>query len=234
MADLKNQAEEMRREAVRRAGDKHFLRRPAQTGLGLLCFVSLVGLPLISVPALRERLRSRVEVMRQSLTAGSSFSLPLTVRTGENTEPLPAEYDKPIVPLVRKAEVLVISREAYAATAAPAAAFETGSADQPLLPQAEETEGSQEPVYGQGKIEQEAYKILLDEREPVRRMTEGGDPGLRLKHWSAARTGEDTFLVRLTFQHLADGSDRDYIWEVKLMSREVTPMSAYARAVSRP
>ncbi len=88
-------------------------------------------------------------------------------------------------------------------------------------------------MYGQGKIEQEAYDVLIKSSETVAGMVQGKDPSLRFKGWAAARTDEDNFLVRVTFTQTADKSDVPYIWQVKLVSKQVTPLNYYARSVPK-
>ena len=92
--------------------------------------------------------------------------------------------------------------------------------------------GSTEPEikYQKGKIEQEAYDLLLKSKPTVAGMVQGSNPSLQFKSWDAASRGDDTYWVRLIFQ--SEGNDQEYIWQVKLQSSQVTPLSYNARSIS--
>jgi hypothetical protein len=59
----------------------------------------------------------------------------------------------------------------------------------------------------------------------------GSNPSLIFDSWDALHRGSDVYWVRVQFR-LKDNSVREYIWEVKLDSKEIMPLSYYARAVS--
>ncbi|MBM3790328.1 MAG: hypothetical protein FJW35_08255 [Acidobacteria bacterium] len=238
MYDLRAQAKKMRNAPPSRppAGAQG-ARAEKRAGLALLLFVAIAGLPVIGVPVLRERLRSRSQDLVEALALGSVSSPPLRVGVGENTDPFPAEYDKPAIPLQRRPAVLVLAQP-YAVMPGQAQQGVWTPAD-PAAPResaalGEAASDSAEPVYVQGKIEREAYEVLLASLDRVQSMVGGNDRDLKFQDWAAARMDEDRFLVKLTFTFLPDGSARDYVWQVRLMSKEVVALSAYARAVSRP
>jgi len=89
-----------------------------------------------------------------------------------------------------------------------------------------------DPVYGQGKPEQEAYDLLLKSNEALSGLIKGSNTGQRFKTWGAAKIEEDAFLVKLTFVQTSDNSEVQYIWRVKPASKEISPLSRNARALS--
>jgi hypothetical protein len=91
--------------------------------------------------------------------------------------------------------------------------------------------GERELKYQSGKAEQDAYDLLLKSNPTVAKMVQGSNPSLKFKSWDAANRGEDTYWVRLKFQ--SEGNpDEEYIWQVKVQSNEVTPLSYNARRIS--
>lgn len=211
-------------------------RRWRRSEFRLLVFVVAVGLPTLAIPSLRHRLKSRVEVLRQAATAGTFVPQPVTLRVGENPEPFPSEYEKPFEPLPQWSNT--------SGPAVPTYRAQPGvqQSEQPLAEaavqgaQAEQSRSAdQGPTFAQGRIEKEAYDVLLQSSPALAALVQGSDPALRFRSWAAAKTeDDDSWLVRVTFLYQADGSDREYIWRVKLLSREIMPLSAYARSLSGP
>jgi hypothetical protein len=99
-------------------------------------------------------------------------------------------------------------------------------------PQESEATAPADPVYGQGKPEQEAYDLLLKSNEAISGLIKGSSVGLRFKTWGAAKIDDDAFLVRLTFVQTSDNSEVQYIWRVKPVSKEISPLSRNARVLS--
>jgi hypothetical protein len=102
------------------------------------------------------------------------------------------------------------------------------------LPETSASDEQAAPEFKQGKIEQEAYDILLRSSEPIAALVKGSDPSLRFKLWYAAKRSADAFLVDLIFTQVPDNKEVHYIWEVKVSSKEVKPESHNARALARP
>jgi hypothetical protein len=162
-------------------------------------------------------------------------------KVGENRHPFPAEFERPVVtrsPLIPAPVpgMIDLSHKVYrppgtvpeleSASSAPAesqSSTETGIIDDTV-----------QPEFKQGKIEQEAYDILLRSNETIAGMVKGSTPSLRFKLWSAAKRSADSFLVDLVFTQVPENKEVHYIWEVKLTSREVKPESYNARALAKP
>jgi hypothetical protein len=229
---------------VARPDQLRFYKIRQRVSMGLLLFVVIAGLPMVAVPSLRNRLSSRVLTLK---TAMAGDVKPATLDVGANHEPFPAEYERPEPQLPKFPE---LPKSPETALTSPAGRPRTGSARaridavpqsasvtaEPADQDAEETEetaASAEPElkYQKGIAEQEAYDLLLKSNKTVAGMVQGNDPSLKFKSWDAASRGEDIYWVRLKFQSGAN-PDEEYIWQVKLQSSEVTPLSHNARSVS--
>jgi hypothetical protein len=221
---------------------------------GLLVFVVVVGLPIIGVPSLRERLSQRVMEFKRALSEDSI--VPVTLKVGENKQPFPIEYDKP-APVLPSApnlppldRIFTLDRGGKVYPAPPprsspspsyprasAGRSEPATPDRPELsitreePLEDQTDSSDVPKYKKGQIEQSAYDLLLKTYPAVAKMVQGEDPGLQFKSWDAASRGDDVFWVRLKFQS-KESSEAEYIWIVKMQSNQVTPFNYNAREIS--
>jgi len=210
--------------------------------MGLLIFVVGVGLPIVGVPYLRHRLSARVLTLKAAMAGDIK---PATLEVGANHKPFPSEFERP-EPEIPRPPVLPQPKSIYSMR--PAAPRSTPGAPglknfQVLPPPAksEETtdraaaqpDQSEEPQlkYQKGKAEQDAYDLLLKSNPTVAGMVQGSNPSLKFKSWDAANRGEDSYWVRLKFQ--SEGNpEEEYIWVVKLQSKEVTPLSHNARSIS--
>jgi hypothetical protein len=225
-----------------------FYKKRSRFYTGLLIFVVVIGLPIVSVPHLRNRLSARIMMLK---TAVAGNVTPAVAQVGANQEPFPSEYEKPGPP-VREAfklppaarvipqtpGVYIPSSADSAKTPAPGAlnlemsrqptGDEESMAQNEVLPDKAQESG---PQYQQGEIEQEAYDLLLDSNPKIAEMVRGSNPSLIFDSWDALHRGSDVYWVRVQFR-LKDNSVREYIWEVKLDSKEIMPLSYYARAVS--
>ena len=74
-------------------GPTEFYDKRGRIYTGLLVFVVVVGLPVVTVPALRNRLAARVHGLRSAISGEIE---PVRVQVGGNTEPFPSEYEKPL------------------------------------------------------------------------------------------------------------------------------------------
>lgn len=230
MDNMRGLAQELRkRGGAPRPGATEGRLRPVMPAV--LVFAVAVGLPMVTVPALRARLRSRIEKLREALSSPGVVSQPAFARVGENKEPFPAEYERPVSPVPQWRGVIDLAARTYRAE--PPAAERSAPADPAPEPEAAATD--QEPTFRQGPIEQQAYELLLQSNPVLASMAIGGDPTLRFRTWAAARAEEDdALLVKVTFTYLPDNSDREYIWKVKMLAKEVVPLSSYARSLSGP
>jgi hypothetical protein len=226
----------------------------------LLMFVVVVGLPIISVPALRHRLSGRVQALREAMAGGTIK--PAVANVGENKEPFPAEYEKkvgapnyPKLPAYLAAAQgfsgpVVSSSPAPSTSAAPTRSIrsiripktsedteaQAGAAAKAQEPAAgQDAAGAEaQPKYQQGQMEKESYDFLLKSNPTISGMVLGSNPSLRFKSWDALKREEDAFWVRLTFVSVPGNTDVDYIWQVKLLSKQITPLSYNARTLASP
>jgi hypothetical protein len=222
-----------------------FYRRRQILSTSLLIFVVVVGLPIVGVPSLRHRLSTRVMALK---TAMSGDIKPVTLEAGENHEPLPAEFNAaPPVPhppeLPQPERLFTMQPKAPAETGAAKAPRvlrmerilpSSGKTMEPPVQQAETAaatppEGELLLKYQKGKAEQDAYDLLVNSNPTVAGMVKGSNPSLNFKEWDAANRGEDTYWVRLKFQ--SEGNEAEYIWQVKLESRQVSPLNFNARGI---
>jgi hypothetical protein len=224
-----------------------FYRKRNRIYTGLLLFVVLIGLPIVSVPYLRNRLSTRVLVLKAAMAGEIK---PIVAQVGANKEPFPAEYERPEQPVLQALKLpppnKVFSMEPGGSVRPPAISNRAASKapKSEILPppsQNEEppsqveasSEGSEESglKYQQGEKEQDAYDLLLQSNSTVAGMVHGSNPSLHYKSWDAAYRGDDIYWVRLKFQSDSN-PDMEYIWQVKLGSKEITPLSFYARSIS--
>jgi hypothetical protein len=225
-----------------------FYKKRNQFYTGLLIFVVVIGLPIVSVPHLRNRLSTRIMMLK---TAAAGNVTPAVAQVGANQDPFPAEYEKPGPPVYEAfrlppaAPIIPQTPGVYIPSSADAAKTPaSGALDLEMSQPPTEGEGSmaqdeampdeaQEPgpEYQQGEIEREVYDLLLQSNPKIAEMVRGSNPSMIFDSWDAAYRGDDIYWVRVNFR-LEDNSIREYIWEVKLDAKEVMPLSYYARAVS--
>ena len=231
--------------ASRPSGSQHFYRKRQRIYTGLLLFVVIVGLPIVGLPPLRQRLSSRVQVLKTALAGGIR---PVTVKAGEGNEPFPSEYEKPAPPLPLPPQLPPLERIFTATSSSPsqsapriqsppkAAKVEESPLESVPEKPAERAPpaADDEPRYQQGKIEQDAYDLLLQSDPAAAAMVQGKNPSLSFRSWDAAKKEEDTYWVRLTFLSSPGDSNVEYVWQVKLLLKKVTPLSYNARAISQP
>jgi len=218
--------------------------------LSLLIFVIIGGLPMLALPSLRGRLSTRIQALRDA-AAGRTPPPVLLARVGDNVDPFPKEYERPaairlqfpplplpgVTPsgtmtIVDKAAPKLAKRRMPSQEKAPAegqAVSEPTPSQQPA-----EAETADEPVYQQGKIELEAYDLLIKANDALAGMLGGTNPALKFKNWDAAKIDEDTYYVRVIFLRQPENTNVDYIWQVKISSKQVTPLSYNARNLSKP
>lgn len=221
----------------------------------LLLFILIAGVPMLTVPRLRRRLADRVEALRAAMAGEVA---PATARVGENREPFPEQYLRPepapgaaapdAAAAGQRAQLPAILRpEARKPYRVP----ETLRPGRPLPPQAGETrppeliretpEAPESPAssdaatvqFKQGKIEAEAYQRVLQSSKTLAAMVQDGQNrsnGERFSRWDAAHRGEDLYWVRVVFRNQAN-ENVEYIWQVRLVSGEVSPLSFNARSL---
>ncbi len=251
-AKTKGQAPAIWRQGGSAAWDPvRFYRNRFRFYAGLLAFGVVVGVPMVVLPSLRNRLHLRLQVLRDA--AESSGRPAVVANIGENKTPFPAEYVRavqPVLPVTQIPNVPYPSTSTYRPSQAhPAvsperkpperrptsqgsAGAESSKTPAPVL--VKDTgepgdSGSSEPEFRQGKMEQEAYDLLLKSSTAVAGLIGGVNPALKFKSWDAAKISEDMYYVRLTF--LRDNGEAPFIWQVKLQSKQVIPLNFNARSL---
>lgn len=223
---------------------KKFLTRH-NVYLGLLFFVVVAGCLLLLVPQVRHRLLDRAQTLKSAIAGDIK---PISAQVGENVESFPEEFARatPPAPSEVKLPAAVFSmRPSGEISSQPIRRYKipagprNGSAP-PVLLRGKDAEESADispmepsesgPKYKQGKIEQEAYDLVLKSNKTLAGMVQGSDPSLHFKSWDVAFRGEDVYWVRVTFQ--SEGKPEvQYIWQVVLSLGEITPLSFNARSL---
>ncbi|MBZ5496864.1 MAG: hypothetical protein LAP85_10720 [Acidobacteriia bacterium] len=221
--------------------------------LGLLIFVTIAGLPIVGVPSLRQRLRSRVETLRSAAAGEPVPQAPAKAVVGENHEPFPHEYERsqqvrpsylPNIEVSPRPQVrFAVGGDQTTPPAIdftpPAAKGKPASKAVPAPSEPAATGGQAaagagaDSQYKKGKSEQEAYDILVNSNQTLAAMIKGTDPTLKFQDWSASNKGEESYYVSVTFVQTSDNIVRRYIWNVKVMTKEVVPLNFYAMGISK-
>lgn len=214
---------------------------------GLLLFVVVAGLPIVAVPSLRHRLQERVETLR-SAWAGKPLIRPALATVGANPAPFPKEFERPqwtrpdILPKMEApARPAVLITAGGDAPSKPEKPTPERVRPELKIPQAradaEVTVAEKAPEQAlearKGKVEQDAFDILVAANQILAGLVAGRDPKLKFQDWSATSMGQDSYNVSVTFVESADNVVRRYIWNVKVESKAVMPLSAYAREISK-
>jgi hypothetical protein len=214
--------------------------------LALLLFVVIVGLPIVTVPSLRQRLETRVGAFRDAFSGRIG---PVTVETSEEQAPFPEEYERYAASFPGPGGSLPMDRifTARGDQADPDVYYppalispERSDAGKPAFvpepeagmpePDGAESDSDDELGYARGEVEQEVYDILLETYPQVAEMVKGGDPDLRFLSWGAVKRGDDLYWVRLIFE--TDKNPKvEYIWRVEPESKQVLPLSHNARSI---
>jgi hypothetical protein len=233
---------------VRRQARSHYHDR---IYLALLLFVVIGGLPIVGVSSLRARFHDRIQLLRSAARGERAPQAPAAATIGEARDPFPKEYEKPQArpSYMQKFEapprapyrIAIGGEEPAPARKLPG--VET-SKSKPVneidLPPtlsdvksaaASDTGGA--PQYRKGKSEQEAYDLVVKANATLAGMIQGADPALKFQDWSALSTGQDSYNVMIAFLQTADNEVRKYIWSVKVATKEVVPLSSYARGISK-
>lgn len=229
--------------------------------LGLLIFVVVVGLPIVGIPSVRYRLRTRVQMLRAAVLRHQIAPAPALAKVGETRAPFPKEYRRPqarprdladleasllrkgveasnrgvkpfaIPPQLARASVREVpTAPAKERAEPPPSALPSTRLPSPSQPSTDANAG---PLYRKGKSEQEAYDLLVNSNQILAGMIKGSDPALKFQDWAAADMGENSYYVMVIFVQTADDTARKYIWNVKMTTKEVVPLSAYAMSISK-
>jgi len=219
----------------------HFYKKRNRFYTLLLLFVVVIGLPLVSVPQLRNRLSLRIMLLKSAVAGNVE---PVLARVGANQEPFPSEYERPEPPVHQAFQLPPAARiipqtpdGVYILAPADPSEAEIPTVLNPgelspaegegVIDEAEEAG----PKYQQGEIEQEAYDLLLESNATIAEMVRGSDSSMIFDSWDAAHRGDDIYWVRAKFRSQGNPL-REYIWQVKLDSKEITPLSYHARSIS--
>lgn len=214
---------------------------------GLLLFIILVGLPTIAIPKLRNRLSNRIQILR---AAWMQNEQPAITQAGANTNPFPQEYERPAVPNRDKTKLSAIANpsvmqktsvsedspikvvkilQSSKQKAGKSSAVSDNDSENEAI--SSEDSANSLPQYNQGKNEREAYELVLKSNKTLATMVKGENPALHWKSWGAAHRGDDNYWVRVIFLN-QDKTEIEYIWQVKLTSGEISPLSYNARSIS--
>ncbi len=223
--------------------------------LGLLIFVLVAGLPVVGLPSLRSQLRTRVRTLRAAVMGEPLLQAPAKLNVGENQEPFPKEYERaqaqerpsylPRIDTQQRSPYRIIiggEEGKLRAQEGTAPAPKGWLVNPPVsVPSAGATNAgesqagapSSDSRYRKGKSEQEAYDLLMSANTTLAGMIKGSDPALKFQDWAAAEMGQDSYYVMVTFVQTLDNVARKYIWSVKVATKEIVPLSAYAREISK-
>jgi hypothetical protein len=229
------------------ASAARFYRVRSMICTGLLMFIVVVGLPIVSVRGLRQRLGERTSALSQAIY-GPVPKL-ITFKVGENKEPFPEEYRKPVslaIPAPQPAKIQltlppspptsprVLKKVIQAGTQQADAGVSEETANSASGVMADQEQAESGPKFQQGSVEKEAYDLLFAENVSVSDMVSGKNPGLKFKSWSAAKLQEEgTYLVDLAFTRMAENQEEHFIWQVNLATKQITPMSFNARSLPK-
>jgi hypothetical protein len=228
----------------RRYNSTGFYGSRRRLSLGLLLFVVLVGLPIVGIPSLRNRLSARVMALKVAFVGGQQ---PAVAVVGANQGPVPEEYQRP-EPVIPKPPVFPSPERIFTmdspvtkpggsvkVTIIPKPAKSAETTQQlTSSPASDETVNDSEEsqvLYQRGKAEQAAYDLLLQSIPAIAGMVQGKNPALKFRSWDAANRGGDTYWVRLTFQ-TEGNADAEYIWTVKVQEKQVAPLNFNARSIN--
>jgi len=219
--------------------------------LGLLIFVVIAGMPIIAVPSLRMRLRTRTQVLRAAALGEAPVQPSITATVGANREPFPKEYFQAAARPSYLPKLETPPRASFRITVGgdePPATMTVGDPGASAKTRAQTADAGQagaadarpsagasggESQYRKGTTEQEAYDLLLGANQILAGMLKGSDPALKYQDWGAAHMGQDSYYVMVSFVQISDNTVRKYIWNVKLATKEVVALSSYAREISK-
>ncbi len=234
-SDLRAQARDLRHGGWRggAARSARYGRIMYRLYLGLLLFVVVVGLPILSIPSLRHRLQLRAGILREALLVSANSVPPIVAGVGENTEPFPKEYEIPLQTWAQSPGAFQFRVPVFRAGTEPGSEASTTAEGQAGV-DAEQSGEEAAIDFRQGDAEREAYDLVLKSSEILAGMVQGKDPSLRFVRWAAARREEDIYWVDVMFTRSADGGEARYIWQVNMANGKVSPLSSLARALGRP
>jgi hypothetical protein len=219
-----------------------FYRRRNRFYLSLSLFVLGAGLPQILVPSLRQRLFERAGVIRENLSGNSVQPKALTAQVGENQAPFPQEYERVVPPVPQIAPPVFVQNQVYRPMPPSQSAGrksqrregrdESPEASAAAQPPDADNSAPTEPEFLKGKMEQEAYDLLIQNNPVAAGLTRSGMGSAKFSGWSAAKLDEDTYLVRITL--VRDGAEVPYIWQVRIGTKQNSPLNYNARALPKP
>lgn len=227
---LRSQLAAQRRLRVAGGGRAHRSRIRSNIYTGLLIFIVVIGVPLLGIPSVRNRLYARVHSVYGALGPLPFKPSPAWAKVGENRYPVPVEFERPRPQasgvILLPNTVIRMGGDVHVGESARAQAKVETSREP-------EAADSAAPEFRQGKSEQEAYDLLLKSNEAIAGLIKGNSAALRFKSWSGAKVADDAFLVNVSFLQVSDNTEVQYIWRINLVSKEITPLSRNARALSK-
>jgi hypothetical protein len=171
------------------------------------------------------------------------------VQVGQNQEPLPPEFQRPAAAAIPVLPALPSPAKVHSTEQGgyvpgnhalhPSSLSESRKAMASAAGKGEEsaeeaapgsTAADDEPKYKQGAAERQAYDLLIASNATVAEIAKGNNPSLKFKSWDAARRGDEVIWVRLKLQ-AAGQAEAEYIWQVKLEAKQVSPLNYNARSI---
>jgi hypothetical protein len=224
------------------AGFSSFYKTRRRVYGSLLLFIIAAGLPIATIPGLRDRLLSRTWALKDAMAGKRA---PAMIQVGQNQEPLPPEFQRPAIPAMPRmpvpppARVHSTEQGGYVPGSRSPQRGSLPDSRKAMPPGAEEsaeeaasesTAADNEPKYGQGTAERQAFDLLIASNATVAEIVKGNNPSFSFKSWDAAGRGDDVIWVRLKLQG-AGQPEADYIWQVKLGAKQVSPLNYNARSI---
>jgi hypothetical protein len=229
---------------------------------GLLIFVVVIGLPIVGIPSLRERLSQRVLAFK--LVMSDNSIVPVTVKVGENRQPFPAEYERPapILPSPPKLpsldRIFTLERNNYAqpalpsptparapAPVSPASPRASAGRNEPVAPDRPELsvtkEESPEDLQDSAGIDVPKYKKGQIEQNAYDMLLKAFPAVAKMVEGSNPElhfkswdaAGRGDDVYWVRLKFQSkESSEIEYIWIVKLQSNQVEPFNYNAREIS--
>jgi hypothetical protein len=216
---------------------------------GLLFFIVVIGLPMVSIPSLRNRLSERISTLKGAVSGNIK---PAVAKVGANPEGFPKEYEaqEPALPnpfppgstkergytLVAPGLIAFEPRRAPAPSQISEAPAKEARSEPPLEPKSRSVpvvsaEPESAAEFKQGSSEKAAYDLLIRSNAAIEDLVRGGKPSLHFFTWDAVLKEEDVYWVRLRFRSEGNPGELDYIWSVNLQSGKVIPLSFNAKNI---
>lgn len=213
----------------------------------LLLFIVAAGLPIAGIPALRHRLLDRAQALYRAYAGDTG---PVTAELDAQQQPYPEEYKRapsefpnpgqgtPEDWIFNKAkEEFAKQPDSSLALITPKTAPTNAESDASREKKASgdtdsgASDSDTSSWYSKGESEQNAYDLVIKSYPKVAGMVEGSDSSLKFISWGGMKRADDEYWIRLLFK-TGEGLEEEFIWDVNLKTKKVTPLSHNARSIS--